>query len=802
MNVMLATQPSDAAMKEDLAKSGLTADDLQSRPMEAPEKAQTRTPASINGYVLPYFDLDGKRLPYYRVRLFDFDPKYKQQQETSNHVYFPPGFQKALAGKSYVLLTEGEKKAALACKRGYPCCALGGVDSWRNRQLVLPADTELNEKQGTLRAKLPANSEAHEITTSLAIGMDELIHMILQRKLNIVIIYDTDKQYGTKTEVQRACAHLGYELRFRGIPFARIRQLVLPGSDSVEPKLGLDDYLLAHSDLDFDRILKACLDRKSAFPRHPDLQAHIAKKLQNPHLSRKELQSVSMAVLSDLDATGLRLRNDVDGQFYYFDYDLHVLHQADFPGYRDDVNDLGEFAHYLYRRFGLGSADRPVITWLGTQFTGEQPIEDVKPYKVLARASNRDDRVTIQISDGQFATVSARADQEAQELPGLEIYDNGDKGVLFEAGKVTPVDLPTLLQHYAVEAKGDRPRFLWFEVLKDVRLKDREKQSIVAALLYYISPWLYRWRGTQLPVEMIIGEAGSGKSSLAELRLSILTGTPKLRNAPQDLRDWHASLAHTGGLHVTDNLQLADKNLRQRLSDEICRLITEPNPSVEQRKLYTNTGVVNVPVQTVFAITAIQQPFLNADIIQRSIILELDKSGDVHDGMITYDSNWMNNQLRRFGGREGWLAHHFYVLHKFFQIAESSWDPTYRAKHRLINFEQCIMTMAKVFNITSDWIPDYLAGITNRSVTEADWVFQGLSRFAELARTAKDRRKFSCQDMSNFFMNAEDFAANEVLNNSRKLGRYMQLHKTMIMTVCRMADAGTANNRQLWQVLP
>src|SRR5690606_37311113 len=121
---------------------------------------------------------------------------------------------------------------------------------------------------------------------------------------------------------------------------------------------------------------------------------------------------------------------------------------------------------------------------------------------------------------------------------------------------------------------------LWGQVLQTVRLRDHHKQQAITTLLYYMSPWLNRWRGMQLPVEMVLGESGSGKSTLCELRLSIITGQPRLRNAPQDLKDWHASIANSGGLHVTDNVQLVDRNLRQRLSDEICRIITEPSPHI------------------------------------------------------------------------------------------------------------------------------------------------------------------------------------------------------------------------------
>src|SRR5581483_4527231 len=101
---------SDALMVSDLLKSGLSPSDVNARPIETPERAITNTPHSVEGYVLPYFDLNGKILPHYRVRLFDHDPKYKQPKETPNYVYFPPTFKAVSATRNYVLVTEGEKK--------------------------------------------------------------------------------------------------------------------------------------------------------------------------------------------------------------------------------------------------------------------------------------------------------------------------------------------------------------------------------------------------------------------------------------------------------------------------------------------------------------------------------------------------------------------------------------------------------------------------------------------------------------------------------------------------------------------
>lgn len=788
----------DERMAEDLAASGLTVEDVSARLISNPEKAATNTPFSISGYVLPYFNLVGKPASFYRVKLFDFDPKYKQPKETSNHVYFPKGFKTRADQSKYIILTEGEKKAALATKLGYPCVGLGGVDSWRNRIVSLPADAELTSDKKRVQARLPAGDEVSEDQMSpLALGMQELIDYILREDKTLIIIYDTDSDRGTNSSVQRAAAQLGFELRFRGIGFDRIRQIMLPQLPRFE-KTGLDDFLLNAPDGAFDMLVQKCLAKRSAFPRHPNIRDYLNKRLQKARMSRKEKQSVSIAILSELDAGGMRLRSSQELQSYYFDRQSHKLLKATFTGQPNELTE-NAFGQFLYRKFGLGAADYQVIQWLGTQFTGEAPIEEVSPFRVFARPDMKADNVIIQISDGAYAVV----DHE-----GMTIKANGTDGVMFESEQVVAVDQEKLKAEFEKQSQESHTPNWWMDVLNDVRLKDKDKQRAITALLFYTAPWLYRWRGTQLPIEMTLGEAGSGKSTLQELRLTIQTGIPTLRNAPQDIKDWHASVANSGGLHVTDNVQLLDKNLRQRLSDEICRIITEPQPSIEMRKYYTNADLIRLPVRCVFGITAIQQPFLNADILQRAIIIELDKSQDLVNGSLSYDMNWMAQQLSRYGGREAWLAHHLVVLHRFFKLVKQKWRMNYRARHRLINFEQTLCLMAEVFGISGSWIPDYLVGVTDRAVTESDWAFEGMIAFADWWRMTHkyDASKggydsFTVQEISNWAMGNEEYDKCEALTNTRKLGRYLKTHKTMIASVTGIVENGSTNNRQRYKIV-
>lgn len=779
-------------MHEDLSRSGLAVDDVNARPISSPERAATNTPHTVAGYVLPYLSLQGSPVPFYRVRLFDHEPKYKQPRDAANHVYYPKGFLAAAQKSKYVIITEGEKKAALATRRGFPAVALGGVDSWRNRIISLPADAELSSSSNKVQARLPAGGEAHEDYMSpLALGLQDLIDYVIRTDKTLIIVFDSDTSMKTYTQVQHAAASLGFELRFRGIPFERIRQIILPAAELGAEKIGLDDYLMHAPETHFPKLVANCLAKPSAFPRHPNIRDFINKRLQKAKLSRKETQQIANAILSELDATGLRLRNKDEIQSYYFDRQTLKLMRVRFSGSPDELSE-NPFGQYLYRTFGLGAADQRVVQWLGSQFNGEAPVLDVTPYRVFARPDHVTDNVIMQISDGAYIVVDAN---------GLHIKANGTDSILFESEQVRGIDVEKLKAEWTRQAALDYTPNWWMDVLNDVRLRDKDKQRAITALLFYVSPWLYRWRGTQLPVEMTLGEAGSGKSTLQELRLMIQTGDPRLRNAPQDMKDWTASAVNAGGMHITDNVQLLDKQLRQRLSDELCRIVTEPYPHVEMRKYYTNADLMRLPVRCVFGITAIQQPFLNADILQRSVIIELDKAQDIVNGSLSYDMAWKEQQLTRFGGREAWLAHHLLVLHRFFKLVQQKWNRKYSAKHRLINFEQSMMLMAEVFNLPNEWIPDYLMGATNAAVVSTDMAYEGLIAFSEYWRVAaidpvtKKPKHFTVQDIGNWAMGNDDYEKCEILVNTRKLGRYMKTHQTMVATGANIVEAGMANNR-------
>lgn len=835
---------------QDLAKSDLDPGDMKVRPLLGPERASTNTATRTDGYVIPYFTPNGAPLPFYRVKVLTPDlengARYKQPRGTPNHIYFPPNFREVLQAwvkkhpdAKALIITEGEKKAALACKMGFPCVALGGVDSWRSRTIMLPKDTELSSKNKAIAAKLPTAADLDE-TATLALGFADLVDLTMQYKLVPTIIYDSDRLGTLKSDVQRAATMLAYELRYHGIPSSQIRQIVLPHVpyhvrltspfhkreiDDGEPegewttskpadkeaddKTSFDDYLMA---LGPDALLKLIQDTipdPTAFPRHPNPKGFINSRLEGT-VGRKEAQQVASVIITELDARGHRLLDAASGEPFFYDGTTHKLMPAVLVDRDGTVLHKSPFGTMLYKLYGLSANDSRVLTWMASLFTGEEPIKTVHPRRVTSLITEADDvtnpdGLAIQASDSQYFAISPDPQR------AVELLDNGTHGILFEQDQVEPLDTERVLEAFDEQNALSRVHPWWMDVLMDSNMgkamiksitglnngadptltPEGERMRRYATLLFYISPFLQRWRGIQLPVELMIGEAGSGKSSLYSLRMSILTGRPELRNLPNDLRDWHASVTNAGGIHVVDNVHFSQRGLRQQLSDEICRLITEPNPKVEMRKLFTNAEQMRIPVNVTFAMTAIQMPFTNTDLMQRAAVFEAAALGKAPEG------DWVREQLEKRGGREGWIGHQLVFLHRFLKLAATEWDPNFRTSHRLAHLEQALTLAGKVLGVPTDFLAETIKSTQQQAMLDADWTLAALEEFARehLMLGNSGNERFSAADIADWASSHDDYRENPMLTNVRRLGRYLSSHRSELQRVCYISVAGMLNNK-------
>lgn len=224
--VAAATSALYSAMLDDLARSGLDADDarrMRLEPYERGELATVLPPGA--GYRIPYFHVEGApRDDMYRYRYLEDTRRkgfgqlgsakarrYTQPSGSPPNVYWAPftDWNQIIAQASVPLvITEGEKKAAASTKLGVPCLGLGGVWSFRSKALG--------------KRMLP------ELTA------------VTWKEREVFIAYDSDAVRNTQVSIAEQA--LAEELTRLG---ARVRIVRLP--DKADGgKMGLDDFLMEH----------------------------------------------------------------------------------------------------------------------------------------------------------------------------------------------------------------------------------------------------------------------------------------------------------------------------------------------------------------------------------------------------------------------------------------------------------------------------------------------------------------------------------------------------------------------------
>jgi hypothetical protein len=133
---------------EDLKQSGLEDKTIARLAFGDVLRRQITIPQIQSAYRIPYFSMEGTEIQYERWRLFPpvtrngSTQKYHQKAGTQPHLYLPPLFDWAKIAPDTSLsvgITEGEKKAASACQRGYCTLGIAGVWNWRHTQ---PAGTK------------------------------------------------------------------------------------------------------------------------------------------------------------------------------------------------------------------------------------------------------------------------------------------------------------------------------------------------------------------------------------------------------------------------------------------------------------------------------------------------------------------------------------------------------------------------------------------------------------------------------------------------------------------------------------
>lgn len=219
-----------------LSESSLDLKDAKHLGIELLTAAKTKqlfSKQAVPSLKLNYFDANGKkRNDVYRVRLLgppqpgafgeipDKPLRYLQLPDSAPAAYFPKSIKWSQILKdpeTTIYITEGELKAACACKFGFPTIGLGGVFSWRSAKLGISILPELAQINWSER--------------------------------DVVIVFDSDA--ATNPAVANATAMFLNELAHRG---AQPRVAQLPAVPELE-KTGLDDYITVAGPEAFEAVI-------------------------------------------------------------------------------------------------------------------------------------------------------------------------------------------------------------------------------------------------------------------------------------------------------------------------------------------------------------------------------------------------------------------------------------------------------------------------------------------------------------------------------------------------------------------
>ena len=744
-----------------LRESGLTDATIELAEIHEPLR---EAGVQATSFVIPYFSVEGQRTEFSRTRHL-IPPagrtsagKYSQASGSPAHVYIPPHYATTAPGwyedPSYrLLVTEGEKKALAAAQAGILCIGLGGVDNWVSRTKVIPVEyvkhIEYGEKKKAVIVRVEKDATARLLDENVA---EELLQ-IDWRGREALIAFDTPDSY-TKEGVQRAQFQFAMWLYRQG---AHVGAYYIPANDDNPlQKVGLDDWL--RDDPSAAAQLQEPPDYR-LFPPPPNPRAWLHGAFES-RLTRNEQEEIAMGVLASLDAKGERYKDPL-GLSYYYEKETKSLHAFTWADKGLQETTFGRILNDM----GLRTTDGAVMSRLSNLYVNEGFIREIEPHRVVAR---RDDAIYVQLSDGEMAKVTA---------DDVEIVDNGTDNILFVAGTVEPVDVDNL-----TDALGSLPRRRWYNAVRSLKLRaipplNLEQTQIFLTCLMYLSPWLWRWRGMQLPLEMAVAEPGSGKTFLYNLRMEVLTGSPELFGMPSDMRDWNAQVGAAPALWVCDNLGKLDSNTFHKLSDELARLITEPKPSVKLRELYTEASLKTVPIECAFAITAVKNGFTSPDITQRMVLYHLDAipPGERNPG-------WYRGQLTQ--GREPWLAEHLQYMQAFLKLARKKWNPSLVQQHRLVHFEQGVMLMGEALGFPApmmDSIRKQLSQTVDTAVAETNPLIEAL--LVAKAELYADTSMVPLQDLVEWakYDPQERFTALNQFNNSRQLTNAFRSNPAQIL---------------------
>jgi Domain of unknown function (DUF3854) len=569
------------ATLEDLKKSGLDATDAESMGIEDvdSEWCQQHIRSDVPGYKIPYYDFDGVLLAEdYRVRRL-FRPPHNPKVEANNgpkYLQAPGSVVRAYLSRRIdwtdvltnpaipVVTTEGEKKSEAACKANIVTVGLGGVDSFASGK----RDIDL---------------------------LPELVTLAKDRRC--AIVYDSDINDKDKHDMRRARKKLALQYHLAG-GFPEFIDLPQgpAADDGKQKKVGLDDYLLAHSKKDF-----LSLPRREITPQLLVRWLHNKKKNEKLGFDPEATaRLIGRVVTEAMRRHGRFIKTDATNpELLYFDAASAKIFGLDEGRGRQ----LRSFVERAYDVNGADPQWKQVHEQSANYCQAHGQLVTVHKLSFYDRKTHT---LYIARSEGELFQITAR---------GRKVVPNGTNGVFIRTeGRLKDIEPATVNNRRAFERISRTANFQNDDVMSN-------KSAVLLWESWQLATFFPQLMPTR-PIVLFTGEPGSRKTSAARAFGRSLMGDKfDVSIIDKDKLDGLDAAIVDNPFVVIDNADGTIPGLENRLAT------AATGGKLPRRKLYVTMQNVNLPYDAFLAVTAFNPRSLTrTDVVDRELLLPCGRS--------------------------------------------------------------------------------------------------------------------------------------------------------------------------------
>ena len=731
---------------QDLRRSGLSDATIARMGFIALRPHDIKFPDVETAYTIPYHDLEGRINGFARQRLFPprktkdgHTQKYSQPAGTTAHLYLPPLVpwrELATDPTKLIVITEGEKKAAKACQEGLPAIGVAGERCWRSR-----------------------------IDDGEAISIPDLDQFIWAGR-QIDIVPDSDAWKPEKLlNVLSGFFALAKELQKRG---AHVSLVKLP--DLGHGKIGLDDWLcvpgasvadwekLEHIGLSDERFgrLTAWYQR---WQRRQDRAAELAASELAQEVNTVRLgegktfeknRDIAHLALESLARMGSILRTQ-DGDLLFFDQSNKLLEPLDGPDFQAKMCDL----------LGLNPIEAE------TRFVSAEILKTARlrgERKTVHQFSYWDcesKRLHISRNDGTMFVLDGTTISEA---------DNGENGVLFKADTSSA----------PIAADLNALPIVFESIFEGLSLDGDDVQTKHACAL--LKTWMLTIFFLEAlpvrPILVLVGEQGSGKTSLAR-RMGLVLYGPRFQvggfmKDQNGEGDFLAAVTNQRFI-VFDN---ADSSISW-LPDHIARIAT--GVAINRRQYHTTNTLVTYTPNCFMVMTSRDTRWNRGDVTQRLLPIKLHAiaKGNIPESTL---------QQSILATREKIWGSMLNVLNSIVARLRSA-PVSFTSHHRLADFDQLGRVIADTLGLGSDFIN----AMTNLNQTQQTLLAEGNERFEIVASWLRDPSNpygggasITGEDLFHALRSRYHDERGFPFKNPTALATWIGMNKELIQTQCQV----------------